>query len=217
MLHSFTYKVFTFKGVMTTKTKAVIFDWGGVMIDDPGPGLMRYCADRLKVTSSAFTNTLHKFLEEFQTNSISEDLFWELLCGDLNVEKPTQASLWKEAFVSVYRPRNEMFSLAELLQKSGCKTALLSNTEIPAMDFFIEQRYNCFDFQVFSCIEGITKPRKKIYEITVKKMGCKPEQAVFIDDKEQMIEGAKQAGLNTILFESSGQVKNELIILGLNL
>jgi putative hydrolase of the HAD superfamily len=202
---------------MTKQIEAVIFDWGGVMIDDPGPGLMRYCADKLKVTSSAFSNTFHKFLERFQTNSVSEDMFWELICGDLNVEKPSAVSFWKEAFISVYRPRNEMFSLAESLQKNGCKTALLSNTEIPAMDFFVEQRYNCFDFQVFSCIEGITKPRKEIYEITAKKIACKPEQAVFIDDKEQMIEGAKKAGFNTILFESAGQVENDLSRLGLNL
>ena len=202
---------------MTKQIEAVIFDWGGVMIDDPGPGLMRYCAEKLNVTSSAFTNTFQKFMEKFQTNSVSEEAFWELICGDLTVEKPSEGSLWKEAFMSVYKPRQEMFSLAESLQKSGNKTALLSNTEIPAMDFFVEQRYNCFDFQVFSCIEGITKPRKKIYEITVQKIGCNLAQAVFIDDKLEMIDGAKNAGLHTIFFENTRQVKNELVKLGLNI
>jgi putative hydrolase of the HAD superfamily len=201
---------------MAQEIEAVIFDWGGVMIDDPGPGLMHYCAGKLNVTINELTNTFNKFLQDFQTNSVSEDSFWELASKDLNVEKPKEVSLWKEAFKAVYRPRSEMFLLAELLQKSGCKTALLSNTEIPAMDFFIEQRYNCFDIQVFSCIEGITKPHREIYEITAKKLGCKPEQAVFIDDKPQMIEGAKKAGLNTILFEGISQMKKELSEFGVD-
>ncbi len=202
---------------MTKQIKAVIFDWGGVMIDDPGPGLMSYCAEKLHIAISEFTKTFDKFLQKFQTNSVSEDTFWKLVCEDLNVEKPSEDSLWREAFQSVYRPRGEMFSLAESLQKSGCKTALLSNTEIPAMDFFIEQRYNCFDFQFFSCIEGITKPDKKIYENIVEKMGCKPQEAVFIDDKPIMVDGAKKAGLNVILFKSIEQVKEELKKFGLNM
>jgi len=201
---------------MTKQIKAVIFDWGGVMIDDPGPGLMRYCAERLNVSVDDFVNSFNKFLEDFQTNAVSEDTFWELMSNDLNIEKPTEVSLWKEAFSAVYQPREEMFLLADSLQTKGCKTALLSNTEIPAMDFFVEQRYNCFGVQVFSCKEGIRKPDKEIYEITIKKLNCTSGQAMFIDDKPQMIEGAKNAGLNAILFASIEQVKKELEKYGLD-
>jgi putative hydrolase of the HAD superfamily len=201
---------------MIKEIKAVIFDWGGVMIDDPWPGLRLYCASKLKVTPDAFEEAFNKYMDGFQTNAVSEDKFWELISGELNVEKPTARSLWKEAFRTVYKPKQEMFLLAESLQKSGCKTVLLSNTEIPVMNFFLEQKYNCFDIQVFSCAEGIRKPSKKIYEETVKKLGCKPQETIFIDDKPQMIEGAKKARLNTILFESVEQVKKELINFGLN-
>ena len=201
---------------MNKQIKAVIFDWGGVMIDDPGPGLMRYCADKLKVTTEQFTNTFLKFLEGFQKSCVSEEKFWELMCRDLNAEKPAEVSLWKQAFKTVYRPRKEMFTLAETLKKSGYKTALLSNTELPAMDFFLEQKYNCFDFKVISCIEGYTKPKKEIYEIIIKRLDCKPEQVVFIDDKKEMIDGAAQAGLNAILFESTCQIRKKLSQFGLD-
>ena len=85
------------------------------------------------------------------------------------------------------------------------------------MNFFMEQKYNCFDIQVFSCAEGTRKPARKIYEDTVKKLSCKPQETIFIDDKPQMIEGAKKAGLNAILFASIGQVKKELLRFGLKL
>ncbi len=200
---------------MTKDIKAVIFDWGGVLIDDPGPGLMEYCADRLNVTVDKFINSFDKFMDEFQTNSVSEGKFWELMCEDLNVEKPSQALLWKEAFISVYTPKDEMFVLVDSLRAKGYKTAILSNTEIPALDFFVEQRYNCFDVQVFSCKEGTRKPYKEIYDIAIEKLNCLPEQAIFIDDKKPMVEGAKKANLNAIHFQSVAQVKNELIKYGL--
>jgi epoxide hydrolase-like predicted phosphatase len=202
---------------MTKDIKAVIFDWGGVLIDDPGPELMQYCARKLNVTSDEFINSFERFYEDFQINSFSEDEFWELMYRDLNIEKPSEVSLWKKAFKAVYKPKDEMFRLVNSLRAKGYKTAILSNTEMPAIDFFIEQRYNYFDVQVFSCIEGTRKPDREIYEITLKKLCCKPNEAVFIDDKPPMVEGGKKVGLNTIHFKSIEQVKTELTRLGLDL
>jgi FMN phosphatase YigB (HAD superfamily) len=67
-----------------------------------------------------------------------------------------------------------------------------------------------FDVLAFSCAEGTRKPEKKIYELTIQRLGSRPGQSVFIDDKPEYINGAKQTGLNTILFESISQVKNAL-------
>ena len=202
---------------MTKDIKAVIFDWGGVLIDDPGPGLMEYCAKKFGVPVEDFTDSFEKYLPDYQTNSVSEDKFWELMSKDLNVEKPMDVPFWKRAFISVYKPKDEMFALVDSLRAKGYKTAILSNTEIPALDFFFEQRYNCFDVQVFSCKEGTRKPYKKIYDIVIERLECLPEQAIFIDDKKPMVDGAKQANLNAIHFQSIVQVKNEIVEFGLDL
>ena len=114
---------------MAEEIKAVIFDWGGVMIDDPGPGLMSYCAGKLRVTQAAFEEAFNKYMDGFQTNAVSEDKFWELMSRELNVEKPSV--FWKQAFKSVYKPKQEMFLLAESLQKSGCKTASFPTLKSP--------------------------------------------------------------------------------------
>ena len=202
---------------MTKDIKAVIFDWGGVLIDDPGPGLMEYSAKKFGVPVEDFTDLFEKYLPDYQTNTVSEIEFWELMSKDLNVEKPVSVPFWKQAFISVYTPKDEMFALVDSLQTKGYKTAILSNTEIPALDFFIDQRYNCFDVQVFSCKEGTRKPDKKIYEIAIEKLSCQPEQAIFIDDKKLMVEGAIKANLNAIHFQSIAQVKNDLINFGLDI
>ena len=71
-----------------------------------------------------------------------------------------------------------------------------------------------FDVLVFSCAEGTSKPERRIYELTIQKLGSEAGESVFIDDKTEYINGAQRAGLNTILFESVSQVKDELIMLG---
>jgi HAD superfamily hydrolase (TIGR01509 family) len=110
-----------------------------------------------------------------------------------------------------------MFSLARSLQKNGYKTALLSNAEVPAMKLFYQQEYHMFNLTVFSCIEGAVKPERKIYELTLKRLQVGASESVLIDDRQSNIDGAKQVGLNTILFEGIGQTEGELRRLGVKI
>ena len=199
------------------KIESIIFDWGGVLIDDPAPGLTRYCADALGVSKKQYIEAYGKFETDFRKGSISEDSFWAQLCGELNIPKPAVPSLWGEAFAKVYRPKEDMFSLISGLRENGYKTALLSNTEIPAMQYFYQQQYDMFDVLVFSCWEGIKKSDRKIYELALEKLGTRPAEAVFIDDKRKCISGAALLGINTILFESIYQVKDELALLSVRI
>jgi epoxide hydrolase-like predicted phosphatase len=194
--------------------ESVIFDWGGVLIEDPAPGLVKYCSEALAVSRQDYIKVYAKFGGDFQKGLISEEEFWERICSELGVSKPKVSSLWADAFEAAYVPREGMFSLASGLRKKGYKTAFLSNTEKPAMQYFHQFGYDMFDVLVFSCAEGTSKPERRIYELTVQRLGSEAGQSVFIDDKPEYINGAQQAGLSTILFESIRQVKCELIMLG---
>lgn len=202
---------------MIGRIKSIIFDWGGVLIDAPGPALMKYCAEALGVSEEAYTNAHNKFMDDFQKGLRSEEQFWTKVCGELNRPEPQPRSLWGDAFRSAYLPRADMFSLAARLKKAGCRTGLLSNAEGPAMQFFGQLQYDMFDVAVFSCAEGMIKPDKKIYEITVERLGCQPKQAVFVDDRPENIDGAKCAGLNVILFKDIEHLKSDLARLGVEM
>ena len=197
--------------------KAVIFDWGGVLIDDPAPGLMKYCAEELAVTESEYIKAHIMFQDDFQKGTITEKAFWEGVCCQLNAALPKSQSLWADAFADVYSPKTEIFALAKTLKAAGYKTGFLSNTEMPCYEFFHKQGYNMFDVMLFSCCEKLIKPCEQIYLNAVAKLEIEPAQAVFIDDKADYIAGAKKAGLNGILFESATQVKEQLALLGVGL
>ena len=198
-----------------TKINSIIFDWGGVLIDDPAPGMIEYCYRALGVSEEVYNEAVGKFISDFRTGHIEEVTFWQRVCGELKIEVPKHRSLWGEAFEAVYRPKPEMFSLASGLVNSGYSVALLSNTEMPCVDYFHKQGYDFFDVLIFSCLEGRKKPQREIYELALARLKCPPQQSVFIDDRPNCVKGAGAAGLNTIQFKSSEQTMRELAALGI--
>jgi epoxide hydrolase-like predicted phosphatase len=197
------------------KITAVIFDWGGVLIDSPAPGLLSLFAQKLGVTPEELNAAFIPFAERFQKGQISEHDLWEGVCAALGVARPYDPSLWEHAFGQVYAPKGEMFALAALLKDRGYKVGLLSNTETPSVRFFHQQGYAMFDCTVFSCAVGTCKPEPRIYEIALERLGTKPAEAVFIDDRADFIEGAQRLGMHTIRFESPEQVKGALVALSI--
>ena len=118
--------------------------------------------------------------------------------------------LWNTVLEETYKSNDPVINIAKSLKKQGYKIGYLSNTEIPAIAFFKKQKYDFLDVSVFSCLEGYVKPEKEIYEITLNRLGVKPEEAIFIDDKEIHIEAAKKLGINTVLFKDAKQLLAEL-------
>ncbi len=190
--------------------RAVLFDWGGVLIDNPASPLMDYCARALGVSVEDYTRVHHTHGEAFQRGRIPEATFWQRVCGALGRPLPQTSSLWGDAFRAVYSPRNDVFALADRLHASGYRIALLSNTEGPAMEFFLELRYKVFDAPIFSCAEGACKPEREIYEIAARKLATPAGRCVLIDDKPAFVEGARNAGMEGIVYESLEQIKREL-------
>lgn len=183
------------------KVDTAIFDWGGVLIEDPAPGLMAYCAQALGVSVPDYVQAHQVYASPFQTGKITEADFWDRVCVTLGCDLPRSASLWGEAFRQVYTPRSDVFDLATRLQRQRIMTCLLSNTEAPVVAYFGELGYTMFDHAVFSCIEGCQKPDPDIYAIAVEKCNTTAQQCLFIDDRPDFVQGALDAGLQAVLFD----------------
>jgi len=200
---------------MSQRIEGVLFDWGGVLIDNPAPGLMQYCAQSLGISTERYIQAHKAHGEPFQKGHIPENVFWQRVCATLGVPEPQSASLWGDAFRSVYRPKKEFLALAEELRAGGYKVGLLSNTEPACVTYFHELQYESkFDAWAFSCVEGTAKPEPRIYQIAAGKLGVDCQQCVFIDDSQTYIDGAVAAQLKGIVFDSAKQVRQSLQALG---
>ncbi len=194
---------------------SVIFDWGGVLIEDPAPGRTQYCAAVLKVPAHELAAAERRFVPDFQRGLITEEVFWQRVCGELGVALPGARSLWAEGFEAAYAPRAGMFCLAERLGEGGHRVAVLSNTEPPVVKFLDRRRYEVFDAVVLSCRLGVRKPEQRIYEAAIEVLGSPAERTLFVDDAPEFVAAAGRLGLRGVLFESIEQLKSELAGLGL--
>ena len=183
--------------------QAVIFDWGGVLIENPSQDLDDYCVRELCVAADAFARVRETHYPAFLKGGISEAEFWTRACGDLGVPLPNVPSLWGDAFRRAYVPRKEMFDLVVLLKERGYRTALLSNAEEPAAFYFTELGYSMFDVLTFSCREQTAKPEPEIYERTLRRLGVAPAEALLIDDREDCLDGAWAVGIHALLFTTT--------------
>ena len=78
----------------------------------------------------------------------------------------------------------------------------------------LEERglYAPFDhsLRLLSYEMGVEKPDPRAYQILVDTLHLPPSDIVFIDDKWENINAAKEMGIDAILFESPEQIYREL-------
>lgn len=199
---------------MENNIKAVVFDWGGVLMEEPTERMFAYFAKKLGIDLDTLRKTIRNHLDIMQSDDQSEERVWEIVCRELGCEVPEQKSLWFEALEKTYLPYPEVVELAKRLRKEY-KTGLLSNTEDAGVKMIKQQGLEeNFDKTVYSCVVGLIKPDEKIYQIMLKKLRVKAEEAVFIDDKKINIEGAKKAGMKGLVFLNYQKLIQDLKLLG---
>ena len=54
---------------------------------------------------------------------------------------------------------------------------------------------------------GLKKPDIKIYQLALKKFDCIPSQTLFIDDRPENTDSAKELGLNVITLDNPNKLK----------
>ena len=58
------------------------------------------------------------------------------------------------------------------------------------------------DGGIYSCDVGLLKPDRRIYELLCEKYGLKACECLFIDDRQENVDGAINAGMQSVRFES---------------
>ena len=132
--------------------KAVIFDWGGVLIDYPKRDILSYCARALGVPYGKFAKIHCKYEDGFQKGIIPEGELWKMVCFDLGIaSKPVS---WERALRSAYFPQKGMFPLVSSLHKRY-KTAILSNTEKPGVNISTSRVTACLTKKFSHASKGL--------------------------------------------------------------
>ncbi|MCO4813748.1 MAG: HAD family phosphatase [Flavobacteriales bacterium] len=195
--------------------KAVIFDYGGVIINiDYQATIEAFNAlgtiDFEEMYSQASQSNL---FNQIETGKISGQYFINQLLDYL----PSGASpnkvvaAWNAMIKDVPKDRIELLFR---LKREGYRLILLSNTNEIHIKL-ADQRWNSvhhespkevFDSVYYSHEVNMRKPNKEIFEFVCQEQQLNPEDFLFIDDSIQHIEGAKSIGINAILLEKDKSI-----------
>ena len=118
------------------------------------------------------------------------------------------ADLWREYLGTA---NTELIEYARRL-RPRYRTGIISNSFVGARER--EQAAYGFgdlvDALIYSHEAGISKPDPGIYALACAQLDVAPEEAVFVDDTESGVDGARLAGLHAIHYWDNDQVIREL-------
>lgn len=197
---------------------AVVFDFGGVLVDWNPRHLYR------KIFSGD-EDAMERFLEEIRFyewnqkqdagRTFSEAV--EDLCKDF----PQYCELIRLYDLryeeSITGPIAGTVAILEKLKSSGYLLYGLSNW--PEEKYrLVRPKYaffDLFDDIIISGEEKVAKPDPQIFAILLGKIQREPWQCVYIDDSKQNIEVALELGFRCIHYQSPGQLDSDLAVAGI--
>ena len=186
--------------------KAVIFDLGGVILDSPMEifaafekqhGLPENFLNRLIVESGQ-----EGAWARLERGELALTEFFDAFDQEIRQAGADISSRKLMAAVNDFaNVRPEMLKAVRRLRKSGYLVAALTNNWLldnggtsTGLDLLKAE----FDVFIESSRAGVAKPDPAIYEMALRELGVRAEDAAFLDDIGRNLKPAKQMGMTTI-------------------
>lgn len=195
--------------------KNILFDLGGIFLDidydlTEKAFIELGITDFSKLFSQQFSNTL---FEELETGKISPEVFYDRLRKETGTDLPNEAieRAWNAMLLTFPKER------LDWLKKVGKKypVYLYSNTNIIHYQCFNKifeasfpgEKFNDHFITAYYSHElGRRKPYPESYLKIMELEKLNPAETLFIDDTPKNIDGAKTAGLQTLLLNNGRTV-----------
>ena len=196
---------------------AVVFDVGGVLIDWDPRHLYRKIFDNAA--------EMEHFLSEVCTPAWNEQADAGRPTTEITAELCRCHPNKRHLIESYYARFPEMMkgaldgtvAVLERLHARRVPLYVLSNFSAETFPH-ARRRFAFFDRftgMVISGAEGMKKPDRRIFDLLIARFALAPGRTLFIDDRQDNAEAARQAGWQAIHFTSANQLAADLGALGL--
>lgn len=185
--------------------KAVLFDFGGVLSEAGKRGSVRSWLGRVYGLDVDVQKMQHVFNKMWRGQISDEDFLAAIRREFPEVPEVTVGDYMRH--MQHFKRSEPVYALAERLRAQGIKTGILSNVFGLGVKPLRESGfYEGFDPVLLSCEVGYAKPDPEFYQLAVDKLGVKPEEIIFIDDQEYVLEPARAMGMHVILARTPEQI-----------
>lgn len=192
--------------------KAFLFDYDGVITKAmPDGTLASRLAKNLNISEALASEWIAEIWAPLLIGKLSEDevfRFFEAKYGKPIAQKDRDVWFrWEDL-----TPLPIMIALVRKLKNQGYLLGVLSNATASTKEEIRKNGgYDDFDFVILSSEVGSKKPDATIFEAALKKLpGIKPNEVVFLDDRETATIAAAKLGLKTILVKDHAKAIREI-------
>ena len=197
--------------------RAVVFDYGIVLTGPPSAEAWAAMKQITGLGEERFQSLFWADRPAYDEGKLTGIAFWQKFLRDAGLpqEHVEELNRWDMRLWTVQNPAMVAWQLA--LKQQGLLTAILSNMGDSVLES-VEREFawiHRFDVLVWSYQLGIAKPAPAIYLHTLAKLGTKPDETLFIDDRLENVEAAQALGIQAILYVSVEQLRADLIAAGL--
>ena len=154
------------------------------------------------------------FAHEYRTGQIKGDSFWKKAKKELKVEDIYDI---KTMFFDAYEPQQSTIDLIKRLKSKNISVAYLSNSPKDRVEYLDKKHHfiALFDCGCFSFEANARKPEKEIYQKFLQKCRSDETRIIYIDDDPRNLKPAKELGMETILYQDTGQLTSSLMKAGI--
>ena len=181
--------------------KAIIFDCFGVIRIDAFDAAYQHFGGDVATDREFIKQTMYASHAGHIPSSVP------VIAAHLGVDP----KVWQQAVDSGSTLNQEVLDYTLELRKTY-KTAMLSNLGSGGLQRMFEpgmlDKY--FEVSVASGDIGYAKPEAGAYEYVADKLDVRLDECVFIDDRQDYVDGATAIGMKAILFSSTRQLKHDL-------
>ena len=188
----------------------VLFDIGNVLFDNPDPNVFDAMTKAYGVSLEDLQLELSEFVPLLQSDTIDTEEFYRGIANKLGVTLPSKSiDLLNEGW-SV-EPCREIVAMIDTLRGHGMQVAAFTDTVRVQMERSdIKKLYKHFSHVIASPDTGLTKRNIFAFGCAATILDVSPASIVFIDDKEEYINKARQIGMKGIVFTSPQQLREDL-------
>lgn len=187
---------------MAKPIQAIIFDCFGVLVTESWLSFKKEHFGHDPALSEKAT----KLLQQADGGMLSHEEFIAKIAVLAGIKSNTVKD-----YLDKNSPNEELFNYISKELKIQYKIGMLSNAAADWLaELFSKEQLALFDAIALSFTSGMTKPNEGAYLNIAKKLGVDPNVCVFVDDQKRHCAGARDAGMQAILYEDFEQMKREL-------
>jgi len=194
-----------------------LFDLGGVVVEVDADRVVHQVSQLLGRSFDEVQQVIYhrELLLPFELGQITPQTYYAGVKDRLKLSWTYEqfVRFWSDIFVE----NREVIAIMQRVREC-CTLTALSNTNTLHVQHLRATMPSLAVFHdwVTSCDVGLRKPDPEIYRLALKRAGVPPEQALYVDDRPELVEAGRAVGLTAIRFQNSQQLRHDLLALGID-